>query len=168
MAIALAKALEKKIPRLAVSEEAVRQGISDARWPGRLEKIADRPRVVLDGAHNVESVRKMLEGLKRHFRFSDLILVFGSSSDKDVEGMIREVLMEADCLIVTQSSHPRAMSAQKISSLIENAGKEVFVETSAKSALEKARSLAGADDLIVVTGSLYLVGEMRQQLFSGD
>jgi len=167
VAIGLAKALEKKVPRLSVSEEAVRQGVSDARWPGRLEKIADRPRVVLDGAHNVDSARKMLEGIKRHFRFSDLILVFGSSADKDVEGMIREVLTEADCLIVTQSSHPRAMPAQKIASLIENSGKEVFVEASAKNALEKARSLADADDLIVVTGSLYLVGEMRQQLFGG-
>lgn len=167
VAIGLAKALEKKVPRLSISEEAVRQGISDARWPGRLEKIADRPRVVLDGAHNVDSARKMLEGIKRHFHFSDLILVFGSSADKDVEGMLREVSAEADCLIMTQSSHPRAMPAQKIADLIENSGKEMFVEISAKNALEKARSLADADDLIVVTGSLYLVGEMRQQLFGG-
>ena len=165
VAVGLAKVIEKRIPRMSISEEAVRQGVLDARWPGRLEKIADRPRVVLDGAHNVNSIRKMLEGLKRHFRFSDLILVFGSSSDKDVEGMIREVLSEANCLIVTQSSHPRATPAQKIATYIENSGKEIFVEPSAKNALAKARSLADSEDLIVVTGSLYLVGEIRQQLF---
>ncbi len=167
VAIGLAKALERKIPRLAITEEAVRQGVLDASWPGRLEKIADRPRIVLDGAHTVDSVHKMIGGLKRHFRFSDLIFVFGTSSDKDAEGMLQEVLSEADCLIVTQSSHPRAMPVQKIASFIENTGKEMFVEPSVKNAMAKARSLADVDDLIVVSGSLYLVAEIRQQLFSG-
>ena len=63
-ALGLAQALEKKT-RLTFSESAIRQGLLDAHWPGRLEKIAEKPKVILDGAHNADSVKKMLEGLKR-------------------------------------------------------------------------------------------------------
>jgi dihydrofolate synthase / folylpolyglutamate synthase len=165
-AIGLAKALGKKT-RLEVSDEAVRQGVADARWPGRLEKVGERPRVLLDGAHNVDSTRRMLEAVKRHFRFSDLIVVFGSSSDKDVQGMLAEIVQESSCLILTRAEHPRAMETTRIASYLENASKEIFEEPGVRQAMAKAKSLADTDDLILVTGSLYLVGEARKHLFGG-
>ena len=161
LAIGLAKALEKKI-RLTISDEAVKQGVLDARWPGRLEKISDSPRVVLDGAHNVDSARRMMEGLKRHFHFSGMVVVFGASADKDVQGILEEIEKEAHGIVLTESSHSRAMPARKIEGFLENSGMEVFLESLSGQALEKAKALAGPDDLIVVTGSLYLVGEIRR------
>jgi dihydrofolate synthase/folylpolyglutamate synthase len=116
----------------------------------------------------VDSVRKMLEGLKRHFRFSGLVVVFGSSADKDVPGMLGEILAEARCVIATQASHPRAKSAAQISPTLGNGTKKTFlVEPSLPEALKKARSLADADDLVLVTGSLYLVAEARRALLTG-
>lgn len=165
-AIGLAKALEKRT-RLAVTEDAVRQGVLDARWPGRLEKAGDRPSVVLDGAHNVDSVRKMLEGLRRHFHFSELVVVFGSSSDKDVRGMLEEILREADCVIATQASSVRAMEASAVAREMEGTRKETFLEPGLDAALKKARELAGPDGMVLVTGSLYLVAEARALLFAG-
>lgn len=165
-AVGLAKALQRKT-RLTISDEAIHQGVLDARWPGRLEKAGERPCVVLDGAHNVDSVRKMLEGLKRHFRFSELIVVFGSSSDKDAGGMLAEIVSEAECLVVTQAAHPRAMGAEAAARFLEGSPKEVFVEPSLKNALKKARSLAAFDGLVLVTGSLYLVADARAELFTG-
>ncbi len=166
-AIGLAKALGDKT-RLKVSDEAVRQGVVDAHWPGRLEKISDRPYIVLDGAHNADSARKMIDGIKRHFHFSDLILVFGSSADKDVAGMLREIAPEAHYIIATQAMHPRAMPAGQIVSLLKSGTQEIFEEPSLAHALKKARSLADTEDMIVVTGSLYLVAQARQQLFEGS
>ena len=166
-AVGLAKALEKKT-RLTVSESAIRQGLVDTRWPGRLEKIAERPTVVLDGAHNVDSIQKMLEGLKRHFKFSGLIVVFGVSSDKDVEGMLRELAKETSRFVFTECRHPRAVPVRVLAqSLPENAARQVHQEPSSVAALEKARSLAGPEELVLVTGSLFLVGEVRGLALQG-
>lgn len=164
-AVGLAKALEKKT-RYAVSEEAIRRGLLDAHWPGRLEKASDRPSVVLDGAHNRDSIQKLLAALHRHFRYHDLIVVFGSMSDKDVSGMMEELVREADCFVFTKAGQPRSLEPKTILSAADFSAKEVFVEPDTASALKKARELAGSEDLILVTGSLYLVGEARQVLLS--
>ncbi len=165
-AVGMAKAFEKKT-RYTVSDEAVKQGVADARWPGRLEKAGDRPRIVLDGAHNKDSVLKMIDGLKRHFRYSDLVVVFGSMADKDVEGMIAELKNEATSMVVTKASHPRALDPARIAGMLDSWGNEVFLEPDVERAISKAKSLADAEDLILVTGSLYLVGEARRYLFGG-
>ncbi len=165
-AIGLAKALGDKT-RLSVTDDAVRQGVLDAHWPGRLEKIGARPRIILDGAHNVDSAHKMIEGLKRHFQYANLVIIFGSSSDKDVRGILREISTEADCWVMTQAVHPRAMPVGQIARLMDTHAKEVFEEPFIVQAIKKARSLATPDDLILITGSLYLVAEARQQLLGG-
>ena len=165
-AVGLAKALEKRT-RLVLSESAVRQGLVDARWPGRLEKVAERPAVVLDGAHNVDSVKKMLEGLKRHFKFSDLIVVFGASNDKDVDVMLQELAKGAKSFVFTECRHPRALSARVLAESAKDKGPEIHQADSSAWALKKARSLAGPDDLILVTGSLFLLGEVRGPVQEG-
>ncbi len=165
-AVGLAKSLEKKT-RLTVSENAVRQGLLDARWPGRLEKIDERPKIVLDGAHNVDSVKKMLEGLKRHFKFGDLIVIFGASSDKDTEGMLRELQKESECFVFTECRHPRAVPVRVLAEKAKDKSREIFQEPSSAVALEKARSLADPEDLILITGSLFLVGELRTAILEG-
>jgi dihydrofolate synthase/folylpolyglutamate synthase len=159
-AFGLAKALEKKT-RLEISESAVRRGILDARWPGRLEKVSERIKIVLDGAHNVDSVKKMILGLKRHFKYSDLIVILGVSQDKDLDGILKEILPEAACLIATQSVNSRALPAWNIAEKTEGWEKEVFVEEDFKKAVQRAKFLADTEDLILVTGSLFLVGDVR-------
>ncbi len=167
IAIGLAKALEKKT-RLKISEGAIHQGILDARWPGRLEKVWDKPKIVLDGAHNVDSMQKLLDALPAHFRYSDLVVVFAASQDKDIEGMMKIILSRTSCVVLTQFNSPRAMPAKKIYSILEKElEKEVFIEAECVQAVAKARSLAGVDDLILVTGSLYLVGEVREHVLGG-
>ncbi len=166
-AIGLAKAIEKKT-RMTVSEGAIRQGILDAKWPGRMEKVSERPQIVLDGAHNVDSIQKAFEALPRHFQFQDLVVVFAAAEDKDIDGMLKEIWKHTDCVVLTQFDSPRAASAKNIFSGMESlTDKELFVEEDPHKALEKARSLAAAEDLILVTGSLYLVGEIRDHVCGG-
>ena len=160
LAVGLAKSLENKT-RLKVSASAVRQGILDAVWPGRMEKISKDPTVLLDGAQNPASAKKLIAGIKRHFHYEKLILVLGVSSDKDLDGILSELLPEVYCLIATQSANPRAFTAKIISEHAKEFGKNILVEDSSSAALLKANSLASPKDLILVTGSLFLVGEIK-------
>ncbi len=162
-AIGLAKGLEKKC-RFKISEAAVRQGVLDARWPGRLEKVEDCPTVVLDGAQNPVSVKKALEGVRRHFEFERLVVVLGISSDKDLVGILKELSLGIFCLVATQSKNPRAMDAAVIAEAAKDLGLRVFQEECSWEALEKAKAVAGRGDLILVTGSLFLVGDIRRRL----
>lgn len=165
VAIGLAKGLEMKT-RLRVSEASVRRGVLDARWPGRLERVAERPAVVLDGAQNPESVRKLLMAVRRHFTYRNLFVVFGVSSDKDAAAMLAELLPEARLLIATRSSNPRALDPRRIAGLAEDASNVRVAEEAAR-AFDEARAAAGEDDLVLVTGSLFLVAEARR-LLCGD
>jgi dihydrofolate synthase/folylpolyglutamate synthase len=166
LAVGLAKALEKK-SRFKISESAVRQGILDTRWPGRIETVSENPRVVLDGAQNAESMKKLLAALKRHFTFEKLIAVFGVSGDKDLDGMLAELAPETAVLIATQAQNPRARSAREIVEHARESGCEAAAEEEAPRAFEKARSLAGPHDLILVTGSLFLIGELKKEMKNG-
>lgn len=160
VAITLAKGLEKKI-RISVSESAIRQGVLDARWPGRLEKIADHPTIVLDGAHNPSSIEKAIQGIKRHFEYNRLIVVFAVSADKDIEGILKQIFLETDQVIATAFSGERSKEPNLISQAAEDLGKKVIVEKGSRLALDKAKEMASDQDLILVTGSLYLVAEIK-------
>ncbi|MBI4352580.1 MAG: bifunctional folylpolyglutamate synthase/dihydrofolate synthase [Candidatus Omnitrophica bacterium] len=162
-AIGLAKAFEKKC-RMKVSDSAVRQGVLDARWPGRLEKIEDCPRVILDGAQNPASAKRLAAALKRHFSYERLVLVLGVSADKDLEGILTELLPECSCVIAAQAENPRALPARELAEAVRHrdSSREVMVCERAPEALEKAKSLACPGDLILVTGSLFLVGDVKK------
>ena len=163
VAVGLAKGLEQKT-RLKISDSAVKQGVLDARWPGRMQKISDNPLILLDGAQNPESMRKLIAGLKRHFHYEKLVPVLGVSSDKDLDGILSELLPESACLVATQSSNPRAVPASLILEHAKDSGKKSYAESLPIDALEKAKRLAGPHDLIVVTGSLFLVGDILAKI----
>ncbi len=160
-AILMAKCFEEKT-RIKISEEAVKQGVLDARWPGRLEKISDLPTVVVDGAHTPDSVRRMLSGLKRHFSFSRLLVVLGVFEDKDLSGILEELLPETAQFYATRSGHARSLAPEKIAEALEGRGAKVSVEKEFKAAFSKARQDAGEEGLVLVTGSLHLVAEAKQ------
>ncbi|MGH7198826.1 MAG: bifunctional folylpolyglutamate synthase/dihydrofolate synthase [Candidatus Omnitrophota bacterium] len=166
LAVGLAKGLEEKT-RLRISGSAVRQGILDARWPGRLEKVSDSPKIVLDGAQNAESMRKLVVALKRHFAFERLIAVLGVSGDKDLEGILGELAPEAAVIVATQAASPRARAAREIFEIARERAKETVVEPDAWRALQKAKAAAGPHDLVLVTGSLFLIGEIKMGLKNG-
>ena len=161
LAIGLAKSLETKT-RLKISEKAVRQGILDVGWPGRMEVLDNaKVKIVLDGAHNPESMKRLVEGLKRHFVFEKLVTVLGISADKDLEGIVKELALDTFIFIATQTKNPRALAARAVAETIKAASKKVFVEEEPLAALQKAKSIAGPQDLILVTGSLFLIGELK-------
>ncbi|HLX44515.1 MAG TPA: folylpolyglutamate synthase/dihydrofolate synthase family protein [Bryobacteraceae bacterium] len=150
-AITAAMALES----LGVSPK----GIAGARWPGRLEHVAPNPDIILDGAHNPAGARALVRYLERFYAGRKLHLIYGAMRDKAVDEIAGILFPLADDLIFTAPANARALRPE---SLVEIAGRGETASTVAD-ALAKARERSTADDVIVITGSLFLVGEARAQ-----
>lgn len=163
LAVGLAKALEKKT-RFPISDEAVRKGLIDVSWPGRLECVRRSPQIVLDGAHNIESARRLVDAVWRHFHYKRAVLVFGMNEDKDIRGTLEALSKLTPLLVITASKSPRAAKVRLIEELAEGFFEEIYPVPGVAEALEKTLELAEPDDLILVTGSLYIVGEAKVYL----
>ena len=145
--------------------DAIRNGIAKTRWEGRLEIVSRRPLIVLDGAQNRASANVLVKSVKRAFKYQDLILVLGVSKDKDVNGILEEVLPIAGSIILTKSKVvDRALDPSKIKEFMDPNYIDVTLSSDVEDALAIAGSKAGPDDLILVTGSLFIVGEARNIL----
>lgn len=162
-AIALAKALGVKT-RLNISEIAVKQGVIDAHWPGRLEKVLDHPTVILDGAHNAQSAQKLIDALKRHFHYNQLHLVFGVSKDKDLEGILNILLPEAATVFLAEADSPRALESKIIAQKIQDLGRQAEIHATLEETLREVLKRSAKEDLILVTGSLFLVADAKREI----
>jgi dihydrofolate synthase/folylpolyglutamate synthase len=149
---------------LPISAEGIRQGLRQVQWEGRLETVSRQPWIVLDGAHNRDSAQRVREALTACFRYQRLILVLGIAADKDLEGIIEELAPLAGVTIATRAELPRAASPQRLSDLAAKWTTPVMVEEEIREALARAIAMAREGDLILVTGSLYLVGDAKRWL----
>ncbi len=145
-------------------EESIRQGLQQVRWPGRLEVVSTRPQIILDGAHNPAAATTLMQALKHDLIYRRLILVLGIMADKDIRGILRRLLPLAQVVIFSRPRYERAATPEKLKSLAANAPRETYVIDDLAAAIAQARRLADQDDLIVVTGSLFTIGEARQYL----
>jgi dihydrofolate synthase/folylpolyglutamate synthase len=141
------------LQRLGVSPE----GIEYTRWPGRLEHVAPNPDVILDGAHNPAGARALARYLQRFYAHRKIWMIYGAMRDKAVEEIAGILFPIAQDLIFTAPKFERALRPE---ALHEIAGRGETAPT-VTDALQLARSRANADDVIVITGSLFLVGEAR-------
>ncbi|MBC8161845.1 MAG: bifunctional folylpolyglutamate synthase/dihydrofolate synthase, partial [Roseiflexaceae bacterium] len=133
--------------------------------------IAGQPTVVLDGAHNGDSARRLAEALREQFPRRCIVLVFGTTRDKDIARMFAELLPLVDALVLTRSRHPRAetslaeLAAQARPYLRRGERNAPLVEASdIPEAFAQAQALADPGDLIVITGSLFVVAAAREHL----
>lgn len=153
---------------MPVNEAAVRRGLEEARWEGRLERVSKNPDIYLDGAHNPASAR-MLAGALKELRseYRQLVLIIGILGDKDFRGIVSELLPLADRVIVTKPDYSRAMDVALLAKEVRSLHGAVDSAESVVQAIEKAKAAAGGDDLIVITGSLYVVGDARAAVIQG-
>ena len=142
-------------------EQALREGFKAVHWPGRIEVVGHEPTIVVDGAHNGDSMHKLIEALRATFSWHRLIVVLATNQDKDQEGIVRE-LAAVDELVLTRVKNPRATPVDTLHQVCEQYVPHVKVHETDESneAMNLASDLAGKDDLICATGSLYLVGEV--------
>ncbi len=152
------------------SEQALRKGIERVHWPARMQVVGHSPTIVVDGAHNGDSLQKLLATLRATFTYHRLIVVLGINKDKDLVRMI-EALAGIDEVVLTHANNPRAVSASALQELFTEyaPGVVVRVAESSNEALDMAFASADAGDAICVTGSLYLAAEgLRWAAARGD
>jgi dihydrofolate synthase/folylpolyglutamate synthase len=135
--------------------------LREVYWSARLEIIGRSPITVVDGAHNVDSMQKLLQSLRALFTYRRLFVVLGFNADKDLAGMI-ESLAEVDSVILTRALNPRAATLERMQELFTQraSGVNIFTASESRAAMELVRTLAAPGDLICATGSLYLAAEV--------
>ncbi len=151
---------------MPIADAAVQTGLAGVQWPARLEVFGGRPLVVLDCAHNVASAQALVDTLLASFPAGRRWLVFAGSRDKDLEGMLAILAPHFARVFLTSSrTTTRAMSPEQLAALIRPEMGLPFTPChTPEEAWHAARTAAGPDDLICVTGSVYLAGELRPLL----
>jgi dihydrofolate synthase/folylpolyglutamate synthase len=147
-----------------IPQESIRAGLASVRWPGRLEVLGQHPWVIVDGAHNGDSMCKLGASLKEIFPHERTILIWGVSADKDLDSMLDAILPAVDVILVTQAHHPRAADPDQLVERIGSRGRQA-IAVAVDEAIECALSLAGKGDLICGTGSLFVVADLRTAWF---
>ncbi len=155
----LSRAAEVLVP-----DEAVRRGLAEVRWPGRLEVLRCRPLIVTDGAHNADSARKLATAIVDHFKFGRMHLVLGTSADKDIAGIVDALAPLAANVTLVRSQHARAASFSAMEAEAHRHTEAVQRADSVAEAIATLRRRAAPDDLICVTGSLFVVAEAREAM----
>lgn len=165
VAIRLAESLRGR--GFAISAKAIVTGIETARHPGRLEFWPGRPALLFDGAHNVAGARALRSYLDA-FVTQRITLVFSAMADKNLEQMASILFPVAEQIVLTQQANPRAATKETLKQLATAAGesKQIHTATSPAEAISIARQITPADELICITGSLYLVGDMQRDLMA--
>jgi dihydrofolate synthase/folylpolyglutamate synthase len=159
-AIATARALHAR--RFPLVDDAIYSGLAAVRWPGRLERIAERPGVYLDGTHNPAGARELAAFWQQHFAGCPIHLVFGAVRDKAVDEVAGLLFPHAASVILTAARTSRAISPPALADLAAHHAANVEVVAEPELAFERALERAHPGDAVFVTGSLYLVGDIRR------
>jgi len=147
-----------------ITAEDIARGLAQVDWPGRFQILRHQPIVLVDGAHNVASTRRLVENINTYFDYDQVFLIIGTSCDKDISGMVKELVALSPQVVVTSSSHPRAASPSAVAAEFVGQGIEPELVENVFQALSRTLSLAGKKDLICVTGSLFVVAEALDYL----
>jgi dihydrofolate synthase/folylpolyglutamate synthase len=159
-AVAAARLLHRRGFR--ISDHAIMEGVANTVWPGRLEQLQSNPDVYLDGAHNPGAAQQLSLFLKQNFSNRRIWLIYGALRDKAVDEVAGVLFPRAAEVLFTQPRTTRAISASRLAEIAAHHAASFKVISSAAEALDLALAEAAPEDAIFVTGSLYLVGELRR------
>jgi len=164
---ATALAVAERTPPLAghLTPDGAREALARLRWPGRMQYVPREPATLLDGAHNRASMERLLEAIAAHFPNRRLAFVFGAAADKDVDGMLAVLADRSGGagVVFTRTNHPRAAEPDDLAARYANlGGGDAAAVAEPAEAVRRAGAAVVGDGLVVVCGSLYLVGEVKE------
>lgn len=156
-------AIEELIEQgVKISKENIISGLRNVLWPARLEVMNKRPLVVIDGAHNIDGIEKLTESIDMYFNYNKIILILGILADKQVEEMIKTIAPKVSRVITVTPHNTRAELSEALKVQVEKYTTSCEAIEDYTEAYEKALSYCGDRDLLLVAGSLYMVGDMRR------
>jgi dihydrofolate synthase / folylpolyglutamate synthase len=147
---------------LTIPDQAIQAGFQQVSWPGRFELLRREPPLVIDSAHNRDSALRLRQTLDDYLPGKPVILIFGASEDKDVAGILAELLPRVTRVIATQSIHPRAADPKVLADLALQSGCPAVVITPVEQALTSALAQAGDWAVVLATGSLFIAAAVRE------
>ena len=161
-AVAVETALALRDRGWDIPDEAIRQGLEDARWPGRFELVCRAPRFIVDGGHNPQCAQSVADGLGDYFPGEKAVFLIGVMADKDYRSLTACLAPLAKAFVTVTPDNPRALDAGELAGLLRAAyGLPVTVCPTVEAGVEAAKALAGPEGLAVSVGSLYLTGAVR-------
>ena len=169
-ACALAVLEASVMPRTSIPEWAIRQGLEQVSWPGRLERLRRHPLILCDGAHNPAAAACLRISLQRTVSEQPerrLILVVGMMQDKNLRAFLNTLIPLADVVILTKINSPRAATVRALKEALPVMEHPLYERDTPEAAMDLATYLANENDLICITGSLFLVGHVKS-LMAGN
>lgn len=164
-AVATAEAIMDVAPK--ITSDSIENGIANVELAGRVEQLTRHPITVVDGAHNGESMRALVDALDRHFDYEEFVCILGVNQDKNLVEILQAIhQMEPKIIIATRSTSQRAMPPERIAEAAEQLGMQSRIAQNIGDAIEIAKEFAELDDMVCITGSLYVVGEAREKILS--
>lgn len=162
-AVAVTTALILGANDTRITPQAVKAALAAVLWPGRFEIVPGTPVLIIDGAHNPDGARVLRQNLDQVFPGKDITFALGILRDKDVSGIICELIRPTDTVVTVQPLSYRAATPEEIAREIE--ARHVEAAATIESGIDRAKELAGTEGIVCVAGSLYLIGEARQIIF---
>ena len=147
-----------------IKTEAIAEGVRSVDWPGRLQVLGREPWVVVDGAHNAYSIKRLGEALEEYFRPEKVTLILGYGNDKDVAGMTAEAAGITGDIILVASKHPKAVKPEALRAEFQKHGITPRVVDSVQEAVRLALEGAGANDLVCAAGSIFVIAEVMEMM----
>ncbi|WP_300281586.1 bifunctional folylpolyglutamate synthase/dihydrofolate synthase [Peptacetobacter sp.] len=144
-----------------ITDESIKLGIKETKWPGRVEKIMENPTFIIDGAHNEDGAKSLKNVIDKNFKNKKLILMIGMLEDKDIDSVLDILVPSFTKIIVTEPNNPRKISANKLKKKIEKYTKHVESVDNIEDALKRTIEISDKDSVIISAGSLYMIGEVR-------
>ena len=164
-----AAAAARELARLGfpIRDEHVREGLATARWPGRLEAIREEPLVLLDGAHNPAGARALARFQDECLAGRRVVLVYGAMRDKAVPEIAEILFPKAELVVLTRPEQFRTAAPETVRELAAHLNANIVIEPEPEAALARALAAASPNDVILVTGSLFLVGDIKRRCAAG-
>jgi dihydrofolate synthase/folylpolyglutamate synthase len=145
-----------------ISSRNIAEGLWKVDWPGRLQILRKKPWVIVDGAHNAYSMKRLGEALDEYFKYDKMKLILGFGADKDIPGMAAEAAKMTGDIILVASQHPRAVKAEALVAAFKKHGVTPRLAGSVKDAMKLALGEAKPTDLICAAGSIFVIAEVME------
>lgn len=164
--LALAACWALRASGVVIAEPATRAGLAAVAWPGRFERVAraGAPLVILDGAHTPAAAAALAATVAAEYPEQRAVVVLGTLADKEPAALLRALAPVVRAVVVAEADHPRAMPVADLASRVAAVGSPIEQRSTVAEALSRAAALAGADGMVVVTGSLFVVAGAREAL----
>ena len=147
---------------VSIDEEVIKSAIANVKWMGRLEVLKSNPTIVIDGAHNIQGIKVLTENIQKYFEYKDLYLILGILADKDVKEMVNTIVPIAKKVYAVTPHSDRAELAKDLKEEVVKVNKNCEYYNEYNEALNTVMKEAKEDDLILASGSLYMIGDMRK------